>query len=78
MSLKIFDNSAHIILFQFFSTNVCLFHNLILLHNQSSRKGNQSLRERSAKRQNGCLTRPYKWLRKEKLKAKEKRKDITI
>ena len=30
----------------------------------------------NAKRQNGCLRRPYKWLRKEeKLKVKEKRKD---
>ena len=33
----------------------------------------------NAKRQNGCLTRPYKQLRKEeKLKAKEKRKYIPI
>ena len=31
-------------------------------------------KKRNAKRQNGCLTRPYKQLRKEKLKAKEKRK----
>ena len=31
------------------------------------------------KKANGCLRRPYKWLRKqEKLKAKEKRKDILI
>ena len=38
-----------------------------------------SPRKRNAKRQNGCLSRPYKWLRKEeKLKAKEKRKDIPI
>ena len=29
-------------------------------------------------RQNGCLRRPYKQLRKEKLKEKEKRKDILI
>ena len=36
-------------------------------------------RERNSKRQNGCLTRPDKWLRKEeKLKAKEKRRDIPI
>ena len=36
-------------------------------------------RKRNAKRQNGCLTRPYKKPRKEgKLKAKEKRKDIPI
>ena len=35
-----------------------------------------SPRKRSAKRQNGCLRRPYKYLRKEeKLKAKEKRKE---
>ena len=34
-------------------------------------------RERDAKRQNGCLRRPYRELRKEeKLEAKEKRKDI--
>ena len=38
-----------------------------------------SPRKRNAKRQNGCLRRPYKYLRKEeKLKAKEKRKDISI
>ena len=36
-------------------------------------------RKRNAKRQNGCLRRPYKQLRKEeKQKAKEKRKDIPI
>ena len=35
--------------------------------------------KRNAKRQNGCLRRPYKELRKEeKLKAKEKRKDRSI
>jgi len=35
--------------------------------------------KRNAKRQNGCLKRPYKELRKEeKLKAKEKRKDTPI
>ena len=35
--------------------------------------------KRNAKRQNGCLRRPCKWLRKEeKWKAKEKRKDIPI
>ena len=34
-------------------------------------------RKRNAKRQNGCLRRPYKYLRKEEnQKAKEKRKDI--
>ena len=36
-----------------------------------------SPRKTNAKRQNGCLRSPYKKLRKEeKLKAKEKRKDI--
>ena len=36
-------------------------------------------KKRNAKRQNGCLRRPYKQLRKEeKLKAKKKRKDIPI
>ena len=35
--------------------------------------------KRNAKRQNGCLRRPYKWLGKEeKRKAKEKRIDIPI
>ena len=35
-----------------------------------------SPRKRNAKKQNGCLKRPYKELRKEEnLKAKEKRKD---
>ena len=37
------------------------------------------MKKKKRKRQNGCLRRPYKYLRKEeKLKAKEKRKDITI
>ena len=36
-------------------------------------------RKRNAKRQNGCLRKPYKYLRKEEaLKAKEKRKGIPI
>ena len=36
-------------------------------------------KKRNAKRQNGCLRRPYKQLRKEeKQKAKEKRKDKLI
>ena len=36
-------------------------------------------KKKKHKRQNGCLRRPYKWLRKEeKLKAKEKKKDIPI
>ena len=38
-----------------------------------------SPRKRNAERQNGCLRRPYKYLwKEEKLKAKEKRKDIPI
>ena len=38
-----------------------------------------SPRKTNAKRQNGCLRSPYKKLRKEeKLKAKEKRKGISI
>ena len=38
-----------------------------------------SPRKRNAQKQNGCLRRLYKELRKEeKLKAKEKRKDIPI
>ena len=38
-----------------------------------------SLWKRNAKKQNGCLGRPYKELRKEeKPKAKEKRKDKSI
>ena len=36
-------------------------------------------RKRNAKNKNGCLRRPYKYMRKEeKPKAKEKRKDIPI
>ena len=39
----------------------------------------KTIPKKNEKRQNGCLRRPYKWLRKEeKLKAKEKRKDISI
>ena len=35
--------------------------------------------KRNAQKQNGCLGRPYKYLwKEEKLKAKEKRKDISI
>ena len=38
-----------------------------------------SPKKRNAKRQNSCLKKAYKWLRKEeKLKAKEKRKDVSI
>ena len=34
-------------------------------------------KKKKCKSQDGCLRRPYKWLRKEqKLKAKQKRKDI--
>ena len=43
------------------------------------RRSRPSPRKRNAKRQNGCLRRPYKLLRiVEKLKAKEKRKDTPI
>ena len=35
-------------------------------------------RKRNVKRQNGCLRRPYKQLRKDKRKTKDKRKDISI
>ena len=43
------------------------------------RRSRPSPTKRNGKRQNGCLRRPYKELRKEeKLKAKEKRKDIPI
>ena len=34
--------------------------------------------KRNEKRENGCQRRPYKQLSKEKVKAKEKRKDIPI
>ena len=38
-----------------------------------------SPRKRNAKKQNGCLRGPYKWLwKEEKQKAKEKRKDIPV
>ena len=44
------------------------------------RQGSRSSpRKRNVKRQNGCLRRPYKWLRKEeKQTAKEERKDLLI
>ena len=43
------------------------------------RGSRQSPRKRNSKRNNGCLTRPYKQLRKEeKPKAKKKRKDIPM
>ena len=49
---------------------------LTLYRRQGSR---QMPRKRNVKRQNGCLRRAYKSLRKEeKLKAKERRKDIPI
>ena len=36
-------------------------------------------KKKKCKKQNGCLRRPYKWLRKqEKQKAKDKREDISI
>ena len=39
----------------------------------------KTIPKKNAKRQNGCLRRPHKQLRKEEtLKAKEKRKDISI
>ena len=41
--------------------------------------GIKTILKKNPKRQNDCLRRPYKWLRKEeKEKAKEKRKDIPI
>ena len=44
-----------------------------------ARGGDQHhLKERNARRQNGCLRMPYKWLRKGKWKAKEKGKDMLI
>ena len=47
---------------------------MTLYRRQGSRP---SPRKRNAKRQNGCLRRAYKQLRKEKKpKAKEKRKDV--
>ena len=49
---------------------------MTLYRRQGSRP---SPRKRNAKRQNGCLRRPYKQLRREeKQKAKEKWKDIPI
>ena len=49
---------------------------MTLYRRQGSRP---SPRKRNAKRQNGCLKRPYKYMRKEeKLMAKEKMKDIPI
>ena len=42
------------------------------------RQPKPSPRKRNATRQNGCLRKPYKRLREEKSKAKEKRKDIPI
>ena len=50
------------------------------VHNIVQEEMNKTiLKKRNAKWQNGCLSRPYKQLRKEeKLKTKEKRKDIPI
>ena len=49
------------------------------VHDIVKRQGSRpSPWKRNAKKQNGCLGRPYKYLRKEeKQKAKEKRKDIS-
>ena len=57
-----------------------LGHNKIRFMTLYRRQGSiPSPRKRNAERQNGYLRRPYKYLRKEgKLKAKEKRKDISI
>ena len=41
-----------------------------------SNLGDRVLGKVDAKRQNGCLRRTYKYLRKEKQKAKKNRKDI--
>jgi len=39
----------------------------------------KNILKKKCKRQNGCLRSPYKWLiKEEKLKVKEKRKDISI
>ena len=35
-------------------------------------------RKNNAKKQNGCLRRPYKAVKRREAKAKEKRKDIPI
>ena len=50
------------------------------VHDIVQRQGSRpSPWKRNAKKQNGCLGRPYKLLQKEeKQKAKEKRKDISI
>ena len=48
-------------------------------HTKNMQRSRPSPRKRNARSQNGCLRRPYKYPRKEeKLKAKEKRKDIPI
>ena len=50
-----------------------------LYRRQGSRPFPSKKKKKGAKRKNGCLRKPYKELRKEeKLKAKEKRKDIPI
>ena len=48
---------------------------MTLYRGQGSRP---SPRKTNAKRQNGCLKKPYKQLRKEKLQAKEKREYIQL
>ena len=46
---------------------------------ESRQRSRPFSRKRNVKRQNDCLRRAYKYLRKEeKIKAKEKRKDILI
>ena len=70
---------------------MCCFHSLYFFQafdNKISEYGNalhvsyrklpiRSQSKRNVRRQSVCLTRPYKYLRKEeKQKAKEKRKDI--
>ena len=49
------------------------------LHDCTGDREQDHPRKRNTKKQNGCLRRPNKQLRKEeKLKEKEKRKDILI
>ena len=52
---------------------------MLTLINTNCTGGSDQDRPQEKERLNGCLTRPYKQLRKEeKLKAKEKRKDKPI
>ena len=51
----------------------------VTLYRRQGSRPFPSKKKKGAKRKNGCLRKPYKELRKEeKLKAKEKRKDIPI